>query len=203
MPNMHSHHPEAYAVLAVFVFLSKYSNCLSLQLKNKCNLYCDNKEIVQKVQKINKTKNYFKPSYKMFEHEAILAIHHYLAQKITIVHLYSNQDKIKDKANLTSPRKLNDIVDSFSDKYARSLINNHIPFTPLEVYFNNTYLPNNYQYYLHRLYFQQDANEYVKSKCNWSVHTSTNIDWESHIKIINLRTVVTKLNSNFYTISYH
>ena len=121
----------------------------------------------------------------MSEHESIIAIQHHLPQEITIFHLYSHQDKIKGNANLMFPEKLNDLSDSVADKYARSQINNPIPFTPLAIYFDNAYLLNNYQYYLRRLCFQQDANEYVKSKYNWSVRTSIDIDWKSHIEIIN------------------
>ena len=195
--NMRSHRSEAYAVLSVFVFLSEYSKYFSLKLNNKCTLYCDNNKIVNKVQEINTTKNYFKSSYKMFEHEAIIAIQHYVRHKITIVHLYRHQDKIKGKTNLVFSEKLNDLTDSVANKYVRFPINNHIPFTPLAEYFNNTYLPNNYQYHFRRIYFQQDANEYFKSKCNWSVRASADIDWEYHIKSsTNLRTTVTKLKLN-------
>ena len=62
MANIHSRHSEEYAVLSVFVFLLEHSKYFSLQLNNKCTLYCDNKEIIQKIQKINATKNYFKSS---------------------------------------------------------------------------------------------------------------------------------------------
>ena len=47
------------------------------------------------------------------------------------------------------------------------------------------FIPNNYQYHLRRLSFQQDANEYVKRKYNWSARTSVDTDWESHLKILN------------------
>ena len=74
MENIHSHRSEAYAVLSLFVFLSEYSKYFSLQFNNSCTLYCDNKVIVKKVQKLNTITNHFKPYYKMSEHEAIIAI---------------------------------------------------------------------------------------------------------------------------------
>ena len=113
----------------------------------------------------------------MSEQEAIIAIQHYLPLRINVIHLYSHQDKVKSKDRLTSPEKLNNLAESIADNYARSPINNHIPLTPLVVYFNHNYIPNNYQYQLRRLCFQKDANEYIKTKYNWSTRTSADIDW--------------------------
>ena len=158
MESMHSNRSEAYAVLSVFIFLSEYSKYFSLPFNNSCTLYCDNKEIVKKVQKLTKTNNHFKPYYKMSEHEVTIAIQHYLPQRIQIIHLYSHQDKIKGKVKLTFPEKLNDLTDKITDTYARSPINNLILFTPFAVYFNQKYIPNNYQYHLRRLSFQQEPN---------------------------------------------
>ena len=73
----------------------------------------------------------------------------YFFARTNIVH----QDKIKGKDNLTFPEKLNDLADSVADKYAWSPINNHISFTPLAIYFDNLYLPNNYFFHLNRLCF--------------------------------------------------
>ena len=53
-------------------------------------MYCDNKEIVKKVEQLTKTNNKFKPYYKMSEHEAISAIQQYLPSNTQIIHLYSH-----------------------------------------------------------------------------------------------------------------
>ena len=144
MENMHSHCSEAYAVLSAFLFIAQYSKYFSLQFNNQCTLYCDNKEIVKKIKKFSTTTNHFQPYYKMSEHEAIIAIQHHLPSRINLIHFYSHQDKVKGKDKLTSPEKLNNLADSIADNYARSPINNHIPLTPLAVYFNHHYIPNNY-----------------------------------------------------------
>ena len=94
----------------------------------------------------------------MSEHEAIIAIQYCLPQQIQVIHLYSHQDTIKGKDNLTFPEKLNELVDNIVDTYARSPINNHNLLILRTVYFNQKYIPNNYQYHLRRLSFQQDAN---------------------------------------------
>ena len=130
MDNIHFNRSEEYDVLSVFFFLSEYSKYFSLPFNNNCTLYCDNKERVKKIQKITTTNNHFKPYYKISEYEAIIAIQHYLPQRIQVIHLYSHQDKIKGKDKLTFPEKLKDLGDTIADTYARSPLNNHILFTP-------------------------------------------------------------------------
>ena len=51
----------------------------------------------------------------MSEHEAIIAIQHYLPQRIQVIHLYSHQDKIKGKDKLPFPEKLNNLADNIAD----------------------------------------------------------------------------------------
>ena len=98
----------------------------------------------------------------MSEHEAIIAIQHYLPKRIRVIHIYSHQDAIKGNANLTFPEKLNDLADNIAGTYSKSPINHHIFMTPLTVYINKQYISNNYQYHLRRIRFQQDDNEYLK-----------------------------------------
>ena len=131
--NIHSHRYKSYAILSVFLFISEYSKYFSQRFNNQYTLYCDNKEIVKKIQKISTTTNHFQPYYKMSEHEAIIAIQHYLPRRINVIHLYSHQDKVKGKKKLIFPEKLSNLVDTIADNYARSPLNNHIPFTPLAV----------------------------------------------------------------------
>ena len=61
MENMYSHCSEAYAVLSAFLFIVEYSKYFSLQFNNQCTLYCDNKEIIKKIQKLSTTTNNFQP----------------------------------------------------------------------------------------------------------------------------------------------
>ena len=113
----------------------------------------------------------------MSEHKAIFAIQHYFLKRIHVIHIYiySNQDTIKGNANLTFPEKLNDLADNIAGTYARSPIKNHTPLTPLSIYINKQHIPNNYQYYLRRISFPQDANEYLKRQYNWSARKSDDI----------------------------
>ena len=97
MENMYSHRSEAYAVLSAFLFIAEYSKYFSLQFNNQCTLYCDNKVIVKKIKKFGTTTNYFKPYYKMSEHEAIIEIQYYSPSRINVIHLYSHLDKVKGR----------------------------------------------------------------------------------------------------------
>ena len=126
-----------------------------------------------------------KASYKISEHESIRAIQNYLPCRLSVIYIYSHQDKIRGRDNFTLPEKLIDLVDSVADKYDRSPINNHVPFTHLAIWFDKSYILNNYLYHLLRLWFQKDVNEYIKKKYNWRAYTSADIDWESHVKTIN------------------
>ena len=152
---------------------------------NKCALYCDNNEIVKKMKKTRTYEKQFKPSYEMSKNETVLAIQHYLPHHFSVIHIYSHQDKVKWRSNLTYSKRLNELVDKVTDKYACSPINNHVPYSPIAIYFDNIYIANNYYFYLRRLYFQQDANEYLKQNYTWSNHILAYIDWASHVKIIN------------------
>ena len=84
----------------------------------------------------------------MSEYKAIIAIQYYLPLRISVIHLYIHQYNVKDKDKLTVHKKLNNLAKSIADNHARSPINNHIPLTPLAVYFNHNYIPNNYQCHL-------------------------------------------------------
>ena len=148
MENMHSHRSEAYIVLSAFIFIVVYFKYFSLQFNIHCTMYCDNKEIVKKIQKLSTTTNHFQSYYKMSEYEAIIAVQHYLPLRINVIHLYSHQYNVIGKDKLIFPERLNNLAESIADNTARSPINNHIPLTPLAVYFNHNYTPNNYQYHL-------------------------------------------------------
>ena len=84
-------------------FFQNTQSTSTFHTNSKCALYYDNKEIIKKVKKTKTTANYYKLSYKMSEHEAIIAIQKYLLRQLIVIHVYSHQDKIKGKNNLTFP----------------------------------------------------------------------------------------------------
>ena len=81
---MHYYQSEAYTVLSVFLFLSEYSKFFKVQLIN-IPFIVTTKKIVKKVKKKKTKTEYFKPSYKMSEHEVIIAIQNYLSTSIRIL----------------------------------------------------------------------------------------------------------------------
>ena len=76
---MYLHRSEAYAILRVLLFLHKYSKYFSLQINNKITIYCDNKEIVTKIDNIRDNVQYYDLNYNVSEYEAIIAINTYLS----------------------------------------------------------------------------------------------------------------------------
>ena len=105
-------------------------------------------------------------------------------RRIVAVVIGCKYNRFQNNQTVFFESNMHDLVDSVTEKYAQPPINNHIPFTPLTIYFDNSYLPNNYIFHLRRLCFQKDAIKYIKNKYNWSDHASADIDWESHVKNI-------------------
>ena len=83
----------------------------------------------------------------MLEHEVIIAIKTYLSSRLEIFHLHSHQDKILIKGHLSLPQKLNQLTDNVI-KSARTPLNVHIPFTPLEVCVDHQCIVNKYTYHI-------------------------------------------------------
>ena len=50
------------------------------------------------------------------------------------------------------------------NEFTRTPLNIKIPSTSRPVYFNTTYIPNNYQHHIRRLAFQNIATEFIKKK---------------------------------------
>ena len=95
--------------------------------------------IIKKIEKSKINANHFTPSYKISEHEAILAVQQYLPYDLSVFYLYSHQEKIEERTNLAFLVIVNDLVDKVADKYTCSPINNHITYSPIEIYFDNLY----------------------------------------------------------------
>ena len=65
MANMYPHWSEAHAILRVHLCLREYSKYSTFQIINKINIYCDNKEIVTKVDNIRSNTKYYDLNYNM------------------------------------------------------------------------------------------------------------------------------------------
>ena len=102
---MYSYRSKAYAILRFILFIHEYSSYFKLQINNKIAIYCDNKEIVTKINNIRGNVQYYDLNYNISEHEAIIAIETYLPNRYERVNLHSHQNKILSKGQLSLPQK--------------------------------------------------------------------------------------------------
>ena len=61
-------------MLNTLLFLKEYSKFYKILVRNKFTIYCDHKEIVNKISKIKILNNYYDLNYQMSKHETIMAI---------------------------------------------------------------------------------------------------------------------------------
>ena len=54
---MHSHRSVNYALVALIIFLKEYCNFYQVEYTNKTIVFCDNKEVVMKMNDVIKNKN--------------------------------------------------------------------------------------------------------------------------------------------------
>ena len=75
---MYSYRSKAYAILIFILFIHEYSSYFKIQINNKIAIYCDNKEIVTKIDNIRDNVQYYEINYNVSEYEEIIAINTYL-----------------------------------------------------------------------------------------------------------------------------
>ena len=72
--QMHSHRAELYGVLSVFTFLQESFNYFMIPVKSKIKYYCDNIEVVHKINMISNNRKYFDDQHKTTDHEAVIQL---------------------------------------------------------------------------------------------------------------------------------
>ena len=147
-----------------------------MKVLNKCTMYYDNNERLQKLTKWKQNQNILNHYTKCLNIKPSWLLNINIPCKISVIYLYSHQDKIKGRANHSFPEQLDDLEDKVGDKYSRSPINRRVLYSPIVVYFDNLCTFNNYQHHLRWLCSQQDANEYLKETYNWVIRTLADID---------------------------
>ena len=182
--SMHLHRSEIYVALALFTFLSEYCKYYQITNNSVNVLYCDNEEVVKKLKAIIKNKQTYLHEYRMSEHEAILDLIPILTTTLHVRHIKSHRDKVKGKENLNLPEHLNSIADDLANTYATTPKQCHIQSTLVAVYYNESYLANDYQNKLRSITHFHQAKQYIKNKYNWSEKTFNDIEWNLHHKRI-------------------
>jgi len=134
--QIHSHRAELYGVLSVFTFLQEYSNYFMIPVQSNITYYCDNIEVVHKINMISNNRKYFDEQHKTTHHEAVLQLKECLPTNVIAFHVKGHQDKRKKWGNLTIPEHLNIQADGLIGNNVTVPINNHIVNTLLALYIN-------------------------------------------------------------------
>ena len=72
--HIHSRCAEIYGVLSVFTFLHEYSKYYMLTFKSKIEYYCDNIEVVHKINTLSNNRNSFNKQHKTTNHDAVIQL---------------------------------------------------------------------------------------------------------------------------------
>ena len=94
--HIHYHRAEIYGVLSVFTFLQEYSKYYMLTFKSKIEYYCDNIEVVHKINTLSNYRNSFNEQHKTTDHDAILQLKECLPTTVIAFHVKGHQDKRKN-----------------------------------------------------------------------------------------------------------
>ena len=150
--------------------------------------YCDNLEVVHKINTLANNPNSFNDLHKTTDHDAVLQLKLYLPPNIIAFHVKGHQDKRKKWEHLTIPERLNMQADKLIGNKAKAPINQHILHTSLEIYVNGNYIPNNYVHSIRDACGENDAKAFLIHKYQWNNSTIANIEWELHAKYIKKQT---------------
>ena len=94
---MHSHRSEVYAIVSLFTIIREYCIFYQVEYTNKTIVFCNNKEVVTKMNNIIKNKKQYRNQYRMLEIEALNNIIEIIPPSVTVKHIYSHQDTISNK----------------------------------------------------------------------------------------------------------
>ena len=175
--QIHSHPAELYGVLSVFIFLQEYSNHFMIPAQSNINYYCDNIEVVHKINMIFNNRNYFDERHKTTNHEVVLQLRKSLPTNVIAFHVKGHQDKQKKWENLTIPARLNIQADELIGNNATVSINNHITNTSLALYINGKYIPNNYITTVRSSCGEKQVKSFLMKKHRWIKSIIDDIDW--------------------------
>ena len=84
--QIHSHRAEIYGVLSVFIFIQKHSKYYILSFQSKVAYYCDNLEVINKINTLVNNPNSFNKQYITTDHDAVLQLKECLPTNIMACH---------------------------------------------------------------------------------------------------------------------
>ena len=105
--QINSHRLEIFETLAVLLFLREYRRFFKIEMQSEIIYYCDNKEVIRKLQNTSEDKSYYSEDYKAKDSDAILKIQSYFLCNFKMKDVRGHQDKWVRKEKLTITEKLN------------------------------------------------------------------------------------------------
>ena len=183
--EIHSHRAEIFGLFSALIFLEEYCRYFFIKFESTIQYLCDNLEVVNKVKAIQSEKYLSDKAYKTTDHDAVLVLKDLISRNMTINHAKSHAEKRKKKEHFTLPEVLNSKADNIITEKAKNPINTHILNTPIAVYINNKYNPNNYNSAIKMRSGKTEAKQFMMNKYRWSTKTINNIAWKYHATIIN------------------
>jgi len=88
----HSHRAEKNGVLSVLTFIKEYSNYFMLSFLSEIAYYCDNLEVVHKINTLATNPNSFNELHKTTDHDAVLQLKLCFPPNIIAFHVKGHQD---------------------------------------------------------------------------------------------------------------
>ena len=147
-----------------------------IPVKFRIKYYCDNIEVVHKINMISNNRQYFDDQHKTIDHETVLQLKKCLPTNVIAFHVKGHQDKRKKWENLTIPERLNIQADELIGNNTTIPINTHIINTSLALYINGKYIPNNYIYAIRSSCGEKQAKSFLMNKHRWSKSTINDIE---------------------------
>ena len=142
--HIHSRRAKIYVVLFVFTFLHEYLKYYMLTFKSNIDYYCDNIEVVHKINTLSNNRNSFNKQHKTTNHDTVLQLKKCLPKNVIACHVKGQQNKRKKWELLTIPERLNIHTDELIGNNAKVPINSHIINTSMAIHINGDYTPKNY-----------------------------------------------------------
>ena len=183
--QIHSYRAEIYGVLSVLTFIQEYSRYYMLPFLSDVAYYCNNLEVVHKVNTLANNPNSSNEQHKTF---AVLQLKLSLPPNIIAFHVKGHQDKWKKWENLTILERLNIQADVLIGDNAKAPLNKHILRTSIAIYVKGNYIPNNYVHDIRSACGETDAKAFLMRKYHWNKATIIDIEWEFHTQYIKNQT---------------
>ena len=135
-----------------------------LTFKSNIDYYCDNIEVVHKINTLSNNHNSFNKQQKTTDHDTVLQLKKCLPKNVIACHVKGQQNKRKKWKLLTIPERLNIHTDELIGNNAKVPINSHIINTSMAIHINGDYTPNNYVAGIRSYCREKEAKDFLINK---------------------------------------